>query len=188
MLGSLNFKTKCSSKRVRCYSAGSNNDLKCKYSRLCLFLPAYLLAGFPKTFLTLSVLLLPFQPVSGLLLTVASLPAMIQLDTFGSGGKAPNLTSQGSYKVCHWPVADVPSSKLTSFYSRFHQVNLSYTCQQTASYFLTTCWLCLGFPMTVPIPLSVSLFSALHPLQTGGLLLRGAFFSTYLISLYFFLH
>ena len=57
------------------------NNLKFKYSKLLLFLPAYLLLGFPKTFLTPPILLPPFQHISELLLIVASLPAMIGFDT-----------------------------------------------------------------------------------------------------------
>lgn len=116
----LDFKTKCTSKRMRCYSAESNGDsgkqtgnLNFKYSKLLLFLPAYLLIGFPKTFLTLPILLPPFQHVSKLLLIVASLPAMIGFDTFRNSGRAFDLTSKLSYKVCSlWPITDLPSSKL----------------------------------------------------------------------------
>lgn len=116
----LDYKTKRTSKRMRCYSAESNGDsgkqtgnLKFKYSKLLLFSPAYLLVDFPKNFLTLLILLPPFQHVSKLLLTVASLPAMIQFDTFRNSGKAFNLTSKLSYEVCSlWPVTDLPSSKL----------------------------------------------------------------------------
>lgn len=65
---------------------------------------------------------------------------------------------------------------MTCFHIHFHWGNLSYICQQTPPCFLTTCWICLSFPMTLLIFLFVSFCSTMYSLQIERRLLKGAYF------------
>lgn len=146
----VDFKSKCTLKRMRRYSAESNGDsgkqtenLKFKCPKLLLFLPAYLLLGFPKSFLTLPILLPPSQHVSKLVLILASLPAMTQFDTFKNSGKTFNPTSKLLWSNVHFGLSLM--SPVPSYDLLLHWGNLCHPHQQTASCFLKTCWLCSAF-------------------------------------------
>lgn len=67
-----------------------------------MFLPADLLAGFPKLLLIVTILFPPFQHVSKLLLIVASLAAVMKFDTFRNSSQAFFIH----------PVTDFPSPKV----------------------------------------------------------------------------
>lgn len=114
-----------------------------------MLLPAYLLAGFPKLLLTLTILFPPFQHVSKLLLIVASLPAMMQFDNSETVAR-PLICQVKAVKSFHSGLL------LISPAPRCDLVSLWFLMGKSFLHMSANCLLLLDTWFSLPLPMALS--------------------------------